>query len=110
MSSMPDLPGIAPIFAALGDETRLRLVTRLGVDGPLSITHLTVGTQITRQAVTRHLHVLEEAGLARVTRRGREQLWTLEPEPLEDARRTLDNLSAQWDAALSRLKAFVEDE
>jgi DNA-binding transcriptional ArsR family regulator len=98
----------APVFAALGDEIRLRLVTRLGTEGPLSIARLTSGTDVTRQAVTKHLHVLAGAGLARGTRQGRERLWQLEPEPLEEARRCLDLISAQWDAALARLKAAVE--
>ena len=99
----------ALIFAALGDETRLSLITRLGTDGPLSIARLTHGTAITRQAITKHLHVLESAGLARGIRRGREQLWAIEPEPLAEARRCLDRISAQWDEALGRLKQFVEE-
>lgn len=97
-----------PVFAALGDATRLRLVARLGAEGPLSIARLTTETDVTRQAVTKHLHVLADAGLARGTRRGRERLWQLEPEPLEEARRCLDLISEQWDAALARLKAAVE--
>ena len=102
------LKGSAPIFAALGDETRLRLVARLGADGPLSIARLTAGTDVTRQAVTKHLYVLADAGLARGTRQGRERLWALEPAPLEDARRFLDLISQRWDEALGRLKASVE--
>lgn len=98
----------APVFAALGDETRLRLVARLGTEGPLSIARLTAGTEVTRQAVTKHLHVLADAGLAHGTRQGRERLWELEPQPLEEARRCLDLISAQWDEALARLKAAVE--
>src|SRR6188768_1239362 len=85
----------APVFAALGDETRLRLVARLGTDGPLSIARLTSGTDVTRQAVTKHLHVLAEAGLARGTRRGRERVWAIAPAPLAEARRCLDLISAQ---------------
>jgi len=99
----------APVFAALGDETRLRLVARLGTEGPLSIARLTSGTEVTRQAVTKHLHVLADAGLARGTRHGRERRWELEPEPLQEARRCLDLISAQWDEALARLKAAVEE-
>jgi DNA-binding transcriptional ArsR family regulator len=103
-------PGHAAlIFAALGDETRLGLVARLGADGPLSITRLTDGTAVTRQAITRHLHVLASAGLARGIRRGREQLWAIEPEPLAEARRCLDRISSQWDEALGRLKQRVEE-
>lgn len=98
----------APVFAALGDPTRLRLVARLGSDGPLSIARLTDGTEVTRQAVTKHLHVLAGAGLARGIRRGRERLWQLRPEPLQEARRALDRVSQQWDDALARLRDLVE--
>lgn len=99
----------APIFAALGDETRLRLVSRLCDAGPLSITRLTAGSDVTRQAITKHLRVMESAGLVRASRHGRESVWELEPERLEDARRSLDTISAQWDAALERLRKFVEE-
>lgn len=98
----------APVFAALGDPTRLRLVARLGSDGPLSIARLTAGTDVTRQAVTKHLHVLADAGLARGIRRGRERLWQLQPEQLQQARRALELISRQWDDALGRLRDFVE--
>src|ERR1700678_1847765 len=98
----------APIFAALGDETRLRIVARLSAGGPMSIAHLTRDASVTRQAVTKHLHVLAHAGLARSARLGRESLWELQPEPLDAARQCLDGISAQWDAALDRLKTFVE--
>lgn len=98
----------APIFSALGDETRLRLVARLSADGPMSIVRLTTGASMTRQAVTKHLQVLANAGLARSSRHGRESVWQLEPEPLDAARHWLDGISAQWDAALDRLKKFVE--
>jgi len=99
----------APLFAALGDETRLRLVSRLCDGGPLSIARLTDGADVTRQAITKHLRVMENVGLVRATRHGRESLWELEPERLVDARRSLDSISAQWDAALERLRKFVED-
>jgi len=98
----------APIFAALGDETRLRIVTRLSASGPMSIAHLTRDASVSRQAVTKHLHVLAHAGLARSSRLGRESVWELQPAPLEAARRCLDGLSAQWDSALDRLKLLVE--
>jgi DNA-binding transcriptional ArsR family regulator len=100
----------APVFAALGDPTRLRLVSRLCTDGPLSITRLREGTDVTRQAITKHLNALAGAGIVRDVRRGRERIWALAPEPLDDARRFLDQISAQWDAAIERLRAFVEDE
>jgi DNA-binding transcriptional ArsR family regulator len=100
----------APVFAALGDRTRLRLVARLGREGPLSIARLTDGTDITRQAVAKHLRVLAEAGLAQGVRQGREQLWQLEASPLDEARRSLDLISQRWDEALLRLKTAVEDD
>lgn len=108
MSARRPSTGAAPIFAALGDETRLRLVSRLCTDGPLSISRLTDGEGVTRQAITKHLHVLEEAGVVRSLRQGRESLWELEPAPLEEARRCLDRISQQWDASLGRLKKLVE--
>jgi DNA-binding transcriptional ArsR family regulator len=98
----------APVFAALGDELRLRLVARLGSDGPLSIVRLTAGTDVTRQGVTKHLQVLADAGLAHSFRRGRERLWQLDPRPLGEARAYLEDLSRQWDEALVRLKTSVE--
>jgi DNA-binding transcriptional ArsR family regulator len=101
--------GSAPVFAALGDETRLRLVSHLCDDGPMSIARLTVDSNVTRQAITKHLHVLEEAGLVRSNRRGRENVWRLERRRLEDARHYLDLISKQWDDALGRLRQLVED-
>jgi DNA-binding transcriptional ArsR family regulator len=99
----------APVFAALGDPTRLRLVAALCAGGALSITQLTAGTAVTRQAVTKHLQVLADAGLVRDTRQGRERRWELEPSRIDEARRSLDAIAAQWDQALARLKRFVED-
>lgn len=96
------------MFAALGDATRLGLLGRLSAEGPLSITRLSEGTGVTRQAITRHLYALGEVGLVRHARRGRERVWELEPRRLEKARHYLDQISAQWDAAAERLKAFVE--
>lgn len=98
----------APLFAALGDETRLALVTRLGQGGPLSIARLTEESRVTRQAVTKHLEVLARAGLVQAERQGRERLWQVNPHRLNEARRYLDQLSKQWDDALGRLAAFVE--
>jgi DNA-binding transcriptional ArsR family regulator len=96
------------IFAALGDRNRLLIIARLSSEGPLSISRLTHGGSVTRQAVTKHLHVLANAGLAGSSKSGRESVWQLEPEPLDAARRCLDSISVQWDAALNRLKTFVE--
>ena len=103
-----DLRRNAPLFAALGDETRLALLTRLGEHGSASITRLAEGAPVTRQAITKHLRVLEDAGLVRVERRGREQVFELLPAPFAAARRSLDAIARQWDAALARLKAHVE--
>jgi len=100
----------APIFAALGDETRLRLVARLSQGGPLSIARLTDGEDMTRQAITKHLGVLAEAGLVVDVWRGRERLWQLEPTPLDAARRYLELVSERWDVALARLQALVETD
>lgn len=98
----------APLFAALGDTTRLSLVRRLSTEGPLSITKLSEGSGMTRQAITRHLHSLERVGLVRDAREGREHVFSLDLKRLEVAREYLDHVSAQWDAAAARLKAFVE--
>ena len=96
------------MFAALGDDTRLRLVSRLLGEGPLSISKLTTGFPITRQAITKHLRVMESAGLVRGTIQGRESVWQLTQKRLTDARRHLQMISAQWDATFGRLKALVE--
>jgi len=98
----------APVFAALGDETRLQIVARLCAEGPLSITRLSEGAGVTRQAITKHLKALADAGLAKNARSGREQIWELETRRLEMARRCLDQISDQWDSAINRLRAFVE--
>ena len=108
--ALRQVPASAPIFAALGDATRLRIVGRLAAGEPLSIATLTAGTGVTRQAVTKHLHVLNHVGLVRSKWRGRERTWQLAPVHLEAARRTLDYICAQWDEALGRLKAFVETD
>lgn len=99
----------APVFAALGDETRLTLVARLCGGSPMSITRLTAGSDVTRQAITKHLRVLERAGVVRGVREGRQNLFELEPRALGEARRYLDQVSAEWERALARLKAFVEE-
>ena len=103
-----ELAGSASVFAALGDETRLRLVSRLCDDGPMSIVELSAGFAITRQAITKHLHVMENAGLVRSTHHGRASVWQLEQKRLADAHRYLQQISAQWDETLGRLKSFVE--
>jgi DNA-binding transcriptional ArsR family regulator len=104
----PPVRDAAPLFAALGDETRLRLIIRLASGGPGSITHLSAKSTVSRQAITKHLRVLADAGLVRSTRRGRERVWDLETRRLADAHQYLDRISRQWDEALDRLKRFVE--
>ena len=98
----------APLFAALGDPTRLGLLAKLSGGEPCSIAQLTDTTKLTRQAVTKHLKVLLEARLVRATRAGRESRFALNPEPIDEAKRYLDLVSRQWDEALGRLREFVE--
>lgn len=100
----------AAVFAALGDETRLSLLSRLGEGSALSITRLTLGRGVTRQSITKHLGCLAEAGLVRRVRRGRETCYVLRPESVDEARRSLERISLQWDEALGRLKAMVEED
>jgi DNA-binding transcriptional ArsR family regulator len=105
----PMLHSAAPIFAALGDETRLRIVAALCAGSAMSIAQLTAGTDITRQSVTQHLQVLANAGLVHDVKVGRERLWAFEPAHFDEARRALEAISRQWDDALLRLKAVVEE-
>ena len=98
----------APAFAALGDPTRLEVVTRLGDKGPLSTVSLTAGTRFSRQAITKHLNALERAGLVRSARVGRDRIWELEARRLAELRGYMDAISAEWDRALERLRALVE--
>lgn len=102
-------PDPAPVFAALGDRTRLSLLLRLSDGQARSIAALSTDGRMTRQAVTKHLHVLRDAGLVSNVRIGRETRFAYRPEPVAEARSYLDRVSAQWDDALGRLKAFVED-
>src|SRR3989441_13024009 len=97
------LPDAVPLFAALGDATRLRLLGRLSAGGPLSITRLSEGTGGTRQAITRHLHALGRVGLVRNARRGRERGWDLNRERPERAKRDLDQIAARRDGAAGRV-------
>lgn len=116
MSPRHDVPALkvttlrryAPVFAALGDETRMRLVAVLCAGGALSIAQLTSGTDLTRQAITKHLQVLADAGLVGDVKLGRERLWEFKPTRLDEARRSLDAIAQQWDSALARLKSAVE--
>jgi DNA-binding transcriptional ArsR family regulator len=97
------------VFAALGDETRLSVLAKLCAGEPLSIARLTAGTRLTRQALTKHLRVLESAGVVRSARVGRESLFELEPQSIEEVRQYLEHVSRQWDDALARVKSYVED-
>jgi DNA-binding transcriptional ArsR family regulator len=105
-----ELFGAAPVFAALGDPMRLRIVARLSGDGPLSTVQLREGAGISRQGITKHLYALERAGLVRSGRLGRERVWELETKRLAEVRRHLDQISQQWDEALARLRILVETE
>jgi DNA-binding transcriptional ArsR family regulator len=99
----------AAVFAALGDDTRLRLIANLTEAAPQSIASLAEGFDISRQAISKHLRVMSDAGLARSGRRGRETVWQLEEQGLTDAQRFLESISRDWDAKLRRLKALVEE-
>jgi DNA-binding transcriptional ArsR family regulator len=99
----------AQVFAALGDQTRLTLVAALCGGEPHSISQLTEGSKLTRQAITKHLRVLQRAGIVRCVRTGRESLFEFNSEPIDETRRYLDAVSLQWDQAFLRLKSFVED-
>jgi DNA-binding transcriptional ArsR family regulator len=98
----------APVFAALGDETRLALVAKLCEGPPQSIARLTEGSHLTRQAISKHLQVLQDAGIVACARVGRESRFELKPKPIEGVRSYLDQVAMQWDQALGRLKSFVE--
>ena len=98
----------APMFAALGDPIRLRMVSRLCAEGPLPTVQLQQGTNVSRQAITKHLYLLEESGLVKSERVSRDRLWRIEARQLKKIQAYLDQISAQWDAALERLRGFVE--
>ena len=99
----------APLFDALGDPNRLRIVVRLCDGGPSSTSQVTQTVSVSRQAATKHLELLEAAGLVISSRRGRERIWTLQTQPLLQAGAYLTQLSRRWDAAIDRLRAYVED-
>ena len=100
---------MAPVLTALGDANRLRIVVRLCDGGPSSTSQVTQAVSVTRQAATKHLELLEAAGLVISSRRGRERIWTLQTRPLIEAGDYLNRLSRRWDAAIDRLRTFVED-
>jgi DNA-binding transcriptional ArsR family regulator len=101
-------PALANVFFALGDATRLGLLAVLCAGGFYSIAQLTANTDLTRQAVTKHLRVLADAGLVKDLRIGRERLWQFDPTQVEEARRSLEVIGQQWETALGKLKAFVQ--
>lgn len=109
-ANLRGLDASAPVFAALGDATRLRLVARLCAEGPLSIVRLSDDAGVTRQAVSKHLRTLADAGVVHDYWQGRERIWELETKRLAEARRALDRISQQWDIALGNLRSFVERE
>ena len=100
--------GQAAVFAALGDETRLLLIAKLCSGQPHSISELTAGSKLTRQAITKHLRVLQRAGIVHGVRAGREKRFEFDPQPMQELKQYLDIVSEQWDQALGRLKSFVE--
>jgi DNA-binding transcriptional ArsR family regulator len=108
-STLPPL-GAASVFAALGDEMRLGIVARLCREGPLSITCLSAGAGISRQAVTKHLYAMSAAGLVISRREGRQHIWALQARRLDEARRYLDAISTHWDQAIMRLHAYVAED
>ncbi|MCV7286473.1 helix-turn-helix transcriptional regulator [Mycolicibacterium wolinskyi] len=99
----------APLFDALGDPNRLRIVTRLCDGGPCSTAQLTEVIAVSRQAATKHLLLMEAVGLVSSHRQGRERIWEIRPEPLAEASDYLTALSRRWDRAIDRLRAYVED-
>jgi DNA-binding transcriptional ArsR family regulator len=100
----------APLFAALGDETRLQMLMRLAASGPASIAQMSASSEVSRQAVTKHLQVLESAGFVIGERRGREHIWRIQPRRFQQVHEHLERISKQWDQALERLRAFVDGE
>jgi DNA-binding transcriptional ArsR family regulator len=113
-SAAGEAAGRAAVFAALGDETRLLLVAKLSDGQQHSISRLAEsqrsgGSSLTRQAITKHLRVLERARLVRCVRAGRERLFELDPQGIDEMKEYLGRVSADWDAALGRLRAFVEE-
>ena len=101
-------PNQAVLFAALGDKTRLSLIAKLGSGEPSSIARLTAGSRLTRQAITKHLRVLQRAGLVHSIRAGRESRFAFDPHPIEQTQDYLNAVSRRWDQTLARLKSFVE--
>ena len=100
----------APLFDALGDPNRLRIITRLCDGGPCSTTEVTTVVSVSRQAATKHLLLLEAVGLVSSQRHGRERIWRVQPKPLTDASEYLTALSQRWDRAIDRLRAYVEED
>lgn len=104
----PKQTDLASVFFALGDKTRLQLIAMLCAGGAFSIAQLTANTDVSRQAVTKHLQMLADAGLVKDLKLGRERLWQFEPAAMEEARRELEIIGRQWEQALGRLKTTLE--
>jgi DNA-binding transcriptional ArsR family regulator len=100
----------AALFAALGDATRLSVLETLCDGRARSISQLAAGSPITRQGLSKHLRVLEEAGVVASERIGREQRYRVRRQAFDDAKAYLERASARWDDALERLRMLVEDE
>jgi len=109
-TSVAQPPDAAPVFAALGEPVRLAIIARLCGDGPLPTIRLKHGTSLSRQAVTKHLRILEDVGLVRSDRVGRDRSWRIEEGQLARTGAYLEQISALWEARLERLRSFVEDE
>jgi len=107
-NALRKLRAAVPLFAALGDATRIELMVDLAAHGPGPIKRLCARSDLTRQAVRKHLTVLEDAGLVHGERLGREHVWSIEARKVDEAREYLELISAQWDDALERLRKFVE--
>lgn len=108
-SSSQQLRPLSTVFAALGDETRLGVLSNLAQGKPQSISRLTGDTKLSRQAVTKHLRVLQRAGVVRNIRSGRESQFELQLKPVKDIRKFLEDVTREWDRALARLKVLVEE-
>lgn len=107
-SAFPSAGEISAVFSALGDPTRLQVVARLAAEGPLTVSALADGAVISRQAISKHLRVLDEAGIIRGHRDGRSRVWELDPDRLDEARRAVEVISRRWDESLRRLQLLVE--
>jgi len=105
--SRTEILGAVPLLAALGDETRLRLLVQLASEGPGSSAHLTSKAPVSRQAITKHLNVLATAGLLTSERDGRQRVWSIDTKRITHVRKLLKQLSLGWEETSTR-KAVSE--